>query len=53
MRLDPDQVASLEIFINNAANPEAGVRRWLKEKKNRVLVRPWVEAAKKAQEEAE
>jgi glycine betaine/proline transport system substrate-binding protein len=52
MRLDADQVASLEISINNAPNPEAGVRRWLKEKKNRELVRPWVEAAKKAQEEA-
>ena len=53
MRLDADQVARLEICINNAANPEAGVRRWLKERKNRELVRPWVEAAKKAQEEAE
>jgi glycine betaine/proline transport system substrate-binding protein len=51
MRLDADQVASLEISINNAANPETGVRNWLKEKKNRELVRPWVEAAKKAQEE--
>ena len=53
MRLDADQVAGLEISINNAANPEAGVRRWLQEKENRELVRPWVEAAKKAQEEAE
>jgi glycine betaine/proline transport system substrate-binding protein len=52
MRLDADQVASLEISINKASNPEAGVRRWLEEKKNRGLVRPWVEAAKKAQEEA-
>ena len=52
MRLDEDQVASLEISINEAANPEAGVRRWLEEKKHRELVRPWVEAAKKAQEEA-
>ena len=52
MRLDEDQVASLEISINKAANPEAGVRRWLEEKKHRELVRPWVEAAKKAQEEA-
>jgi glycine betaine/proline transport system substrate-binding protein len=53
MRLDADQVAQLEISINDAANPEAGVRDWLKEKKNRELVRPWVEAAKKAQEEAQ
>jgi glycine betaine/proline transport system substrate-binding protein len=52
MRLDEDQVASLEISINKAANPEAGVRRWLDEKKHGELVRPWVEAAKKAQEEA-
>jgi glycine betaine/proline transport system substrate-binding protein len=52
MRLDVDQVASLEISINNAANPEAGVRNWLKKRKNRELVRPWVEAAKKAREEA-
>jgi glycine betaine/proline transport system substrate-binding protein len=52
MRLDADQVASLEISINKAANPEAGVRRWLEEKKHRELVRPWVEAAKTAQEEA-
>jgi hypothetical protein len=51
MRLDADQVASLEISINNAGNPETGIRRWLKEKKNRELVRPWVEAAKKGQEE--
>jgi glycine betaine/proline transport system substrate-binding protein len=53
MRLDADQVASLEMSINKAANPEAGVRRWLEEKEHRELVRPWVEAAKKAQEEAE
>ncbi len=53
MRLDADQVAQLEISINDAANPEAGVRDWLKEKKNRELVRPWVDAAKKAQEEAQ
>ena len=53
MRLDADQVAKLEISINNAANPEAGVRDWLEEGRNRELVRPWVEAAKKAQEEAQ
>ena len=52
MRLDEDQIASLEISINKAPNPEAGVRRWLEEKEHRELVRPWVEAAKKAQEEA-
>lgn len=51
MRLDEDQVGSLEISINNAGDPEKGVRRWLEESENRDLVRPWVEAAKNAQEE--
>jgi ABC-type proline/glycine betaine transport system substrate-binding protein len=51
MRLDEDQVGSLEISINNAGDPEKGVRRWLEEGKNRELVRPWVEAAKNAQED--
>jgi len=50
MRLDEDQVRSLEISINNAGDPQTSVRRWLKEKKNRELVRPWVEAVKNAQE---
>jgi glycine betaine/proline transport system substrate-binding protein len=51
MKLDEDQVGSLELAINKAEDPEAGVRRWLEEKENRELVRPWVEAAKNAQEE--
>jgi len=51
MRLDEDQVGSLEISINNAGDPEKGVHRWLEGKENRELVRPWVEAAKNAQEE--
>jgi glycine betaine/proline transport system substrate-binding protein len=51
MRLDEDQVGSLEISINNAGDPEKGVRRWLEEGENRDLVRPWVEAAKNAQED--
>jgi glycine betaine/proline transport system substrate-binding protein len=51
MRLDAGQVAGLEISINDAPDPQTGVRRWLKEGKNRELVRPWVEAAKRAQEE--
>lgn len=50
MRLNEDQVGSLEIAINKADDPEKGVRRWLEEKKNRELVRPWIEAAKNAQE---
>jgi glycine betaine/proline transport system substrate-binding protein len=51
MRLDEDQVGSLELAINEAKDPEAGVRRWLEVKENRELVRPWIEAAKNAQEE--
>ena len=50
MRLDEDQVGSLEIAINKADDPETGGRRWLEEKKNRALVRPWIEAATNAQE---
>lgn len=51
MRLNEDQVGSLEISINNADEPETGVRRWLQERENRELIGPWVEAAKNAQEE--
>jgi glycine betaine/proline transport system substrate-binding protein len=51
MRLDENQVGSLEISTNNAGDPEKGVRRWLENNENRELVRPWVEAAQKAQEE--
>ncbi len=51
MKLNEDQVGSLELTINKAEDPEAGVRRWLEEKENRELVRPWVEAAQNAQEE--
>ena len=51
MRFDEDQVGSLELAINEAEDPEAGVRRWLEEKENRDLVRPWIEAAQNAQEE--
>ena len=51
MRLDEDQIGSLVLTVNEAEDPEAGVRRWLEEKKTRELVRPWIEAAKNAQEE--
>jgi glycine betaine/proline transport system substrate-binding protein len=51
MRLDEDQIGSLELAINESEDPEAGVSRWLEEKENRELVRPWIEAAKNAQEE--
>jgi glycine betaine/proline transport system substrate-binding protein len=50
MRLDEDNVGSLELAINRAEDPEAGVRRWLEVRENRELVRPWIEAAKNAQE---
>ncbi|HEX2739360.1 MAG TPA: glycine betaine ABC transporter substrate-binding protein [Rubrobacter sp.] len=48
MRLNEEQVGSIELAINRADDPEKGVRRWLGE--NRDLVRPWIEAAKNAQE---
>ena len=51
MRLDEDQIGSLELAINEAEDPEKGVSRWLEGKENRELVRPWIEAAKNAQEE--
>src|ERR687894_2472818 len=50
MRLDEDQIGSLELAINEAEDPEKGVRRWLEVKENRELVRPWIAAAKNAQE---
>ena len=50
MRLDEDNVGSLELAINKAEDPEAGVRRWLEVRENMELVRPWIEAAKNAQE---
>ena len=51
MRLNEDQVGSLEISINNADGPETGVRRWLQERENRELIGPWIETAKNVQEE--
>ncbi|MGH3147353.1 MAG: glycine betaine ABC transporter substrate-binding protein [Rubrobacter sp.] len=50
MRLDEEQVGALEISINEAKDPEKGVREWLEREKNRKVVRPWVEAARDAQE---
>jgi glycine betaine/proline transport system substrate-binding protein len=51
MRLDEGQIGSLELEINKVDDPETGVRRWLEEKANMELVRPWIESAKRAQEE--
>ena len=49
IRLDENQVNDMELEINKAGtdNPEKGVRNWLD--KNGDVVKPWVEAAKKAQ----
>jgi hypothetical protein len=51
MRLDEDQIGGLELAIDKAEDPEKGVSRWLEEKEHRELVRPWIGAAKNAQEE--
>jgi hypothetical protein len=51
MRLDEDQKCGLELAIDKAEDPQKGVRRWLEQKGNKELVRPWIEAAKNAQEE--
>ena len=47
--LDEDQINEIEIEINKAGadNPEKGVRNWLND--NQDVVKPWVDAAKKAQ----
>ena len=48
LELTGDQVNSLEIEINEAGDPVEGARTWLRT--NREVVKPWVEAAKNAQE---
>ena len=50
MSLDEKQMNSLELAINEAEDPEHGVRNWLKREENQEAIRPWIEAAKKAQE---
>jgi glycine betaine/proline transport system substrate-binding protein len=50
MKLDEAQVNTLELAINKAGDPQRGVRDWLAEEENRRVVRPWIEAAKAAQE---
>ena len=49
IRLDEDQINQIEEEMNKAGagNEEKGVRNWLKS--NRDVVKPWVNAAKKAQ----
>jgi glycine betaine/proline transport system substrate-binding protein len=47
LTFDEAQLGKLELMINDAKSPEAGVRAWLKN--NRDVVKPWVDAAKEAQ----
>jgi glycine betaine/proline transport system substrate-binding protein len=47
MKLNEEQVGTLELAINKAGDPEKGVRNWLED--NRGVIEPWVEAAKQAQ----
>ena len=47
LELTEEQINSLELEINKEKdNPMAGTRRWVYE--NREVVRPWIEAARKA-----
>jgi len=46
LALDEGQIEGLEYAINKADNPAAGARRWVSE--HREVVRPWIEAARKA-----
>jgi glycine betaine/proline transport system substrate-binding protein len=46
--LSKEQINQMETDINEAGDPEAGVKAWLEE--NRSVVQPWIEAAKKAEE---
>lgn len=46
MKLDEDQINTLELAINEAKDPEKGVREWLEDDENRAAVQPWIEAAR-------
>jgi ABC-type proline/glycine betaine transport system substrate-binding protein len=48
LKLTGDRVNALETEINEAGDPVEGARTWLRT--NREVVKPWVEAAKNAQE---
>jgi glycine betaine/proline transport system substrate-binding protein len=50
MRLDEKQMNTLELAINEAEDPEQGVRNWLEKEENQETIRPWIEAAERAQE---
>jgi glycine betaine/proline transport system substrate-binding protein len=47
--LTKEQVNQMEADINEAGDPDAGVKAWLED--NRSVVQPWIDAAKKAQGE--
>jgi glycine betaine/proline transport system substrate-binding protein len=46
--LSKDEVNQMEADINEAGDPEPGVKAWLED--NRSIVQPWIDAAKKARE---
>jgi glycine betaine/proline transport system substrate-binding protein len=46
--LSKEQINQMEAEINEAGDPDAGVRAWLED--NRSVVRPWIDAAQKARE---
>jgi glycine betaine/proline transport system substrate-binding protein len=46
MRLDENQINTLELAINEAKDPEKGAREWLESEENRAAVQPWIEAAR-------
>jgi len=46
--LDEEQINQLEADINEAGDPDRGVKAWLED--NRDVVQPWIDAAKKASE---
>jgi glycine betaine/proline transport system substrate-binding protein len=46
--LSKEQINQMEDDINEAGDPEAGVKAWLED--NRSVVQPWTDAAKKARE---
>src|SRR5829696_7282715 len=46
--LDGGQINQMEADINEAGDPEAGVKTWLED--NRSVVQPWIDAAKNARE---
>jgi glycine betaine/proline transport system substrate-binding protein len=50
LTLTEDQVNEIEEEINDAGDPEQGVRAWLE--KNRAVVQPWIDAARNVEQQA-